>query len=239
MLLFSLRTPVYVPMLCSLLLSCSIGVENGTESEPHEISKAPEIKAAPAAKSSEHLNTHLPKDWLKVLENTTKNLSIVEYIPSPTPSTIAAPNRQTSEAKGWQQKISIEAMSGSGLPDPLTFVDGWAQDQAELCEKFSDNPIFTGLENGYQTVVRLLQCHANKRTKKPIVTMIKVIKGNEALYTITRIWRLDLPTEAQAAKGELPLDEADVANWSDSLRKTIVCDPTAVAHPCPEENTGS
>lgn len=159
--------------------------------------------------AAEHLNTEIPEGWIQSVDSANLHLRVNEYLPAESPDP-------------WRQKLSIEALSGEPLPDPIDFVEGWAGQQAQLCHEFDDHPIYSGLENGYPTVVRMLVCGRNKRTQKPLVTMIKVIRGNQALYTITRIWRLEA----------LPLNETEVAAWSASLGKTSVCDPTLPAHPC-------
>lgn len=158
---------------------------------------------------TEHLNTEIPVGWVQTVDSATANLRVSEYLPDKSPDP-------------WQQKLSIEAMTGDPLPDPLEFVDGWARQQAQLCDRFGDHPIHSGFENGYPTIVRMLVCGENKRTQKPLVTLIKVIRGNQSLYTITRIWRLDT----------LPLENTEIAAWSTSLSKTFVCDPPLPAHPC-------
>lgn len=171
----------------------------------------PSEPSEPAVLQDEHLKTEIPSGWVQVLNSKTPNLMISEYLPANSPDP-------------WQQKLSIEAMSAPQLPDPLQFVDGWAFDQSKLCNDFEDLPIHAGYENGYQSVVRMLVCGENKRTGKPLVTMIKVIRGNEALYTITRIWRLE----------SLPPPQSEIAVWSNALSKTIACHPALAAHPCPE-----
>ncbi|NKC00813.1 MAG: hypothetical protein GKR90_20275 [Pseudomonadales bacterium] len=165
-------------------------------------------------RQGEYLNTEIPVGWQQVLSSTNTNLSIAEYLPA-------------DASEEWVQKLSVEAMSGEQLPDPLEFVDGWAHDQSSLCDEFRDHAIFSGFENGYPSVVRMLVCGKNKRTGKPLVTMIKVIRGNQSLYTITRIWRLET----------LPLARTEVASWSNALRKTIACNPQLPAHPCPNPSS--
>ena len=158
----------------------------------------------------EHLITEIPENWLQIINSKSKNLQVAEYVPP-------------DSTEQWQQKLSVEAMSGSFLPDPLEFTDAWAEEQAQVCNDFQDLPIHSGFENGYPTVVRMLICGQNKQTGKPLVTMIKVIRGNESLYTVTRIWRLE----------KLPPPRAEIAGWSAALRKTVACDPDLAAHPCP------
>ena len=175
--------------------------------EPAETLETPSVPTVP----EEHLKTEVPEGWVPILNSQSKNLLIAEYIPPDSPDP-------------WLQKLSIEAMSGDHLPDPLEFTNSWALEQSEICEAFEDLPIYSGFENGYPTIVRMLICGKNKRTGKPLVTMVKVIRGNESLYTITRIWRLE----------QLPPPEVEIASWSVALRKTIACDPDLSAHPCPE-----
>ena len=168
------------------------------------------------ALSGEQLSTHIPEGWLKIASSNTANLNIAEYVPPDT-------------GEQWQEKLSVEAMQGDLLPDPLEFVAGWASDQAEVCDHFSDHPIFAGFENGYASVVRLLEGGRNKRTGKPLVTMIKVIRGQDALYTVTRIWRLET---FDASSGQIKMDTGAIAAWSNHLKQTYVCNPDSTDHPC-------
>ena len=195
-----------------------------------------------AAEVTEKLLVEVPIGWVQVVDRTVGNLSIAEYYPGDT-------------TDDWQQKITIEALSGEGLPDPLVYADGMADEQSEVCNHFSDNAVFAGFENGYPTVVHMMECGQNKRTGKALLTMLKIISGNTALYTITRIWRLEpaaiavLPhanPETSRANGAtpparepvpiepLPIDQAELASWSHTLSKVKVCDTALQAHPCDE-----
>lgn len=169
---------------------------------------------------SERLHAEIPETWVKVVDRQAGNLHIQEYLPPESPIP-------------WQQKLSYEAMGGRGLPDPLVFVDGLAVEQKALCNGFEDTNIFVGFENGYPSVVRMLQCHENKRTGKPIVTMIKAIKGNAALYTVTRIWRLEPPVpQLQQPDTAVAPEKPEIAAWSQVLRRVQACDVNLDAHPC-------
>ena len=68
-----------------------------------------------------------------------------------------------------------------------------------------------------------------KRTKLPIVTMIKVIRADQSLYTVTRIWRLQ---EAAVSGEPLTLAPEAIGQWSDVLRGTYACNPADEEHPC-------
>lgn len=183
-------------------------------------SQSPAAEAGQSAQSSlegERITAEIPSGWLKVRDTQLQMLHIREYVPPDTGET-------------WTEKLTIEATTGDPLPDPLEFVLGWAADQSNQCIEFRDNAIFSGMENGHPTVVRLLECFAAKRTRKPIVTMVKVIQGQEALYTVTRIWRLE--TNFDPEVGKLALAPNAIANWSDALSRTTACTPGHSEHPC-------
>jgi hypothetical protein len=173
------------------------------------------------ASDTERLMAQVPDGWIKGVDKTLPNLQITEYFPPETKDE-------------WIQKLSYEAMSGDGLPDPIEFTNGMAEQQSEFCDDFQNSTIFAGFENGYPTMVQILECGSNKQTKKPLVTMIKAVKGNAALYVVTRIWRLE-PPPAQLDKSQikqLPIDAEELAAWSATLRDIRVCDAALLAHPC-------
>ncbi|NOX49428.1 MAG: hypothetical protein GXP16_02690 [Gammaproteobacteria bacterium] len=195
--------------LLTFLIVCALGA-CATASETN----------SPAQADTETLHAQVPEAWEQAINKHIGNLHVEEFLPpnSPVP---------------WQQKLSYEALSGSGLPDPLTFVQGLAEQQSKLCNDFEDFNIFAGFENGYPSVVRILQCGENHRTHKPILTMIKVIRGNKALYIISRIWRLEkTPPQLADQQAEFPIDQAEVAAWSQILRSITLCDSSLAAHAC-------
>ncbi len=177
------------------------------------------------AASTEQLLAEIPQDWIKVVDRKAGTLHIAEYYPP-----------QTSEE--WQQKLTIEALSGSDLPDPIVFAEGLAEQQSRVCNSFSNEGVFAGFENGYPATVHIMVCRDNKRTARSLVTVLKVIKGNDALYTITRIWRFDPPVDdpqtdaSDTASAVVPIDQSELGAWSATLRKIKACDPALPAHPC-------
>jgi hypothetical protein len=177
-----------------------------------------------SASVTERLLLEVPEGWIKVVDRQAGNLRMTEYYPATT-------------SDEWTEKITVEAMSGEDLPDPLVFAAGLADEQSEVCNEFADDGIFAGFENAYPTTVHLLQCPQNKRTGQALVTMIKIIQGNDALYTVTRIWRFppmekDPQTEALP---EIPINHQAVGGWSHVLSKITVCDDALPAHACPAD----
>lgn len=205
--------------LSFVLSGCATSDTTAQDSAP---STEPTGEPAPLVESTERLNVEIPAGWITGLTSQTSKLRLVEYYPPDT-------------ADEWRDKLAIEAMSGEALPDPLDFVNGWANDQARLCDPFNHQSIFAGYENGYPTVVHLFECGVNERTGKPIVTMAKVIQGNQSLYTITRIWRLGTPIQAteSSQEFEIPIDKNLIAAWSNALRQVTVCDSARAEHRCP------
>ncbi len=189
------------------------------EAPTSEAATAAETGAA-AQPASEQLSAAIPEGWIKVVDRYVGELHIVEYYP---------PDSSTE----WEQKITVEALSGDDLPDPLIVADGLAEEQKDVCNDFRDNTVYAGFENGYATVVHMMECGQSQRTGKTLLTMIKVIQGNKALYTVTRIWRVEPPApqlgEEAAASA---IDEAQVAAWAQSLRAVQLCDDTLAAHRC-------
>ena len=170
--------------------------------------------------TAQHLDNHqerllaqIPQGWIQGVNNKVGELLIAEYYPA-----------DTNEE--WEEKLSLESLSGIDLPDPIDFVQGLVSDQSDACNKFKDNTIFSGFENGYPTAVHMLECGSNKRTQNYLLTVIKAIRGNKSLYTITRIWR---PADANK---DNPIEPMLVGAWSRKLREFKVCDPNLAAHPC-------
>ena len=175
------------------------------------------------AEKSERLNMEIPMGWVAEISRTVGDIQIAEYYP---------PN----STEPWQQKITVEALTGSDLPDPLVFTEGMAEQQSRLCNRFSVNPIFAGFENGYASAVQMMQCSDNKRTGKDLVTVIKAIRGNDSFYTVIRIWRLDQAPPPLAPE-TINLDQNELASWSQALRSVQVCDPALAEHPCVEASS--
>lgn len=178
------------------------------------------------ASDTERLLAQIPEGWVQVIDNQLGNLHIAEYYPADT-------------TEDWRHKLSIEALAGDGLPDPLVYTQGIAEEQAKVCNKFTSNVVFAGFENGYPTVVQMMDCGESKRASTALVTLMKVILGNQALYTVTRIWRIPVtPGTTSENPGAVPaqttIDKSELAGWSQKLRQVKVCDASLKAHPCDE-----
>ena len=202
-------------MLSSLLLNACASAANDPSNNPSN--STPNNSTPTMLASTERLSVQVPDRWVVALENKLGQLAITEWVPAGTTST-------------WTEKLTLEALGGTPLPDPLDFVQGLAEEQSAACINFADSNIYAGFENGYQTTVHLFECGASRVTNAPLVTMVKAIRGNDAFYTITRIWRLQSVPGKTSAR--TPIDPAQIAAWSASLKDMTLCDAALAAHAC-------
>ena len=188
----------------------------------------------------ERLNAEIPAEWVQLLDRQAGDLYVAEYYPPEDVAILAATENGRPQ---WQRKLSIEVLASKPLPDPLIVAGGLVETQAETCDEFSEQGIFAGFENGYPTTVHMLQCPRSKGTERGFLTMIKVIKGNEGLYTITRIWRTaasDIPPPPPPGVKEkddgplieVQIDMAEVGAWANTLRSFSLCDDSSDDHKC-------
>lgn len=188
----------------------------------------------------ERLHAEIPAEWVQLLDRQAGDLYVAEYYP---PEDVAILAANTNGRPQWQRKLSIEVLASESLPDPLIVAGGLIETQAGTCDAFSEQGIFSGFENGYPTTVHMLQCPRSKGTEYGFLTVIKVIKGNEGLYTITRVWRTaasDIPPppplgvkeKEDGPLIEVQIDMAEIGAWANTLRSFSLCDDSSDRHKC-------
>jgi len=158
-----------------------------------------------------------PKDWVNVFQLNNDNTRLTDFIPP-------------DQSKGdWSTKLSFEAHTTEALSlDPIELLFSEAETDQSRCNRVTHYNIFSGLENDYQTSVRLFLCGENTFTNRGEIKLIKAIRGNDYLYSV-RIIRRTPPFDVN--KEEIRKEE--VARWSTYLRKISVCDGSP-DHPCPQ-----
>lgn len=169
--------------------------------------------------TGELLIATVPAGWKLDFSTKTPGLRIAEYSPD-------------DGAEKWTTKIKLESLGGDYLPEPVDFFNSFSEDQEEVCPDSENYSTFSGKENGYDTSVHLFVCRRNKLSNISLVSLIKVIKGNEYFYVITRSRRAaPLPQDVAA------LSEEEIAGWSLYIRSISVCDTEKPEHPCPKPAT--
>ena len=163
------------------------------------------------------------------------------FVPKPSPETAevsVATATATVEASetddGWTEKITFERLLGTPVADPLEYLDALKKDTSAACKEGAFHPIASGFENGYPSAVALIVCPKQAVTNTGQLTMIKVIQGNIAFYTITRSIRTaPFPPDEKGSPVEPPVEKETIGGFSVYLKAISVCDPTRPDHPCP------
>ena len=166
--------------------------------------------------TDETLLLQIPPAWLEVTAQTSDAFRLAEYVP-------AGQSREE-----WLDKLFVESNTLKPLPDPLAFLEVMGEELKTECEGSSDANIHSGIENGYETSVRLLICNKNLESARGEVTLIKAIRGTDNFYVISRARRSEPLQNEQS-----PLSSDEMAAWSLYMRSIKLCDPRSAEHPCP------
>jgi len=156
---------------------------------------------------AENLLYSPPRDFKVGFESNRDNRLMTEWVPA------------AETVEDWTQMLTVQIYRGA-VVDAATFVRGIEKLYMGACPGTTAKGIFTGQINGYVVSMLLLKCPKNPGTGKPETTVFRVIKGNDALYSVQRAWRA------------VPSDQ-DLDDVMHALAKVIVCDARALDHPCP------
>ena len=191
--------------LIVLLSSCASQSDNATETPDTRNETGERLLGTP------------PKDWVNVFQLNNDNTRLTDFIPP-------------DQSKGdWSTKLSFEAHTTEVLSiDPIELLFSEAETDQSRCNSVTHYNIFSGLENDYQTSVRLFLCGENSFTHRGEIKLIKAIRGNDYLYSV-RIVRRTPPFDTN----EEEIRKEEVALWATYLRKISVCDGSP-DHPCPQ-----
>jgi hypothetical protein len=135
------------------------------------------------------------------------NQSITEWVPS------------GETVEDWTQMATVLVFRHASV-DAATFLQSIGKRWFSDCPGSGAKGIFTDQVNGYVVSMLLLRCPRNPSTGKPETTAFRVIKGNDALYTVQRAFRADL-------------SDKDLEETMHALAKVTVCDTRSPDHPCP------
>ena len=197
--------PLLLLSLIVLLSSCASQSDNATETPDTRNETGERLLGTP------------PKGWVNVFQLNNDNTRLTDFIP---------PDQSKSD---WSTKLSFEAHTTEVLSiDPIELLFSEAETDQSRCNSVTHYNIFSGLENYYQTSVRLFLCGENSFTNRGEIKLIKAIRGNDYLYSV-RIVRRTPPFDTN----EEEIRKEEVALWATYLRKISVCDGSP-DHPCPQ-----
>lgn len=168
-----------------------------------------------AGENQERLIAIPPTNWQTVYQLNTGQSRMVEMIPG------------DESEDDWVSRLTFESNQDLVRFDPITLLDGESDDLHTRCEFVRWYPVFSDFENGYPTSVRMFMCGKHRQTGRGEVSLFKIVQGDDYLYSI-RFQRRVAAFELE--EPEIP--DSEIADFSDYLRRVIVCNGTP-DHPCP------
>jgi hypothetical protein len=172
--------------------------------------------------TGERLLASPPPGWIRVFQMNKEKTRFSDFVP------------QGEDADNWSTRLSIESHATEDLSvDPITLLLSEAEQDEARCNFVQHFNIFSGLENHYETSVRLFLCGENAFTGKGEIKLVKAIRAEAFFYSVRITRRLPVFDVNQP---EFANDE--IATWSTFLKTISVCDGTR-EHPCTNDGTAN
>jgi hypothetical protein len=165
------------------------------------------IACAQSSIDAENLLVSPPKDFKVGFQASHDNRTITEFVPT------------AETVEDWTQMLTVLVYRHATV-DSATLLQRVGKQYMDACPGTTAKGIFTGKTNGYDVSMLVVKCPKNPATQKPETTAFRVIKGNDALYSVQRAWR------------SVPSDQ-EIDAVMHSLAKVTVCDTRTPEHPCP------
>jgi hypothetical protein len=135
-------------------------------------------------------------------------LQITEWVPA----------NQTVE--NWTEMLTVQVFYGLKAA-PEQFMHQLEQRWRGACPGAGDaQPVAGGVENGYPSLVWILECPKNPATGKMELTWFKGVQGNDSFYLVQKAFRFT-PSKAQ------------ITRWVGYLKGVVVCDSRIADRACP------
>lgn len=156
-----------------------------------------------------------PPGWLRIYQINNGQTRLSEFVPA------------GEDAASWTSKLSFESYDGEKIGlDPIDLLLTEVNEDQRRCNFVQHFNIFSGLENGYQSSVRLYLCGENQFSQTGEIKLAKAIRGDEYLYSVRVINRIDA-----FELGNASIDDDVVGIWAAFMKTIFVCNETQ-AHPC-------
>lgn len=128
------------------------------------------------------------------------------------------PDGETVE--NWTEMVTVQIFFGMKAA-PEQFRDRLAGGWMQACKDGGVHPVDGAKENGYATLTWVLSCPLNPATKKPEITWVKAVQGNDSFYVVQKAFRF-MPSQEQATR------------WLKYLTDVKVCDSRLQDRRCPQ-----
>lgn len=156
---------------------------------------------------AENLIIAQPSGFIIGFQSNHDNRTMTEFVPT------------AETVDDWSQMLTVQVYRHATV-DSATFLRDVGKRFMDACPGTTAKGIFTGKTNGFEVSMLVLKCPNNPATQKPETTAFRVIKGNDALYSVQRAWR------------SVPSDK-EIDDVMHALAKVTVCDTRTPDHPCP------
>ncbi len=114
--------------------------------------------------------------------------------------------------------ITALTISGNADESPAVLMREIAERARPICLQVLSSPINEHVESGYPAATMSLFCLRDAQTRKGDVTLYRAIRGERALYVLSRSRR----GETHDGK-TIPLPEEILAQWRKELRNFLIC----------------
>jgi len=155
----------------------------------------------------ENILAGMPDGYRIASQKRVDNMTHVQMIPS------------DQELENWREMFTVQIFHGSSVELPqfhATMEKNWLS----ACPKGAHQPVRSGVENGYEFDFWFLTCPNNPQTKQPEATMVKAMRGRDALYVAQKSFKSILTREL-------------VLEWTPFIRNIELCDTRDEKRACP------
>ena len=125
---------------------------------------------------------------------------------------------KAESVRNWTEMVTVQLFFGLKTSTQQFKARSEALWQ-QSCEGASAHQIADTNENGFPVLVWMLTCPLNPQSGKPEWTWFKTIAGNDSFYVVQKAFRFE-PSKDQ------------VVQWTQYLRKVVVCDNRVAERNC-------
>ena len=167
--------------------------------------------ASAAAFVDENLITMAPPGYQVGFQDKNAQRQIVEWVPA------------GETVDNWSEMVTVQIFHGLKVTPDAFMRDLEKRWVASCPGAVPAHTIANVVENGYSSLVWLLDCPKNPATGKPEITWFKAVQGNDSFYVVQKAFKF-APSKEQ------------VTQWVGYLKAAHVCDSRLPDRPCPKPN---
>jgi hypothetical protein len=166
-------------------------------------------RPAAAAFVNENLLTTAPSGYHVGFQDKNNDSQITEWVPT------------GETVEDWTEMVTVLVFYGLA-PAPDVYMHNLEKRWMASCPGAGNaQTIASVVENGYSSLVWLLNCPQNLETGKPEITWFKAVQGNDSFYVVQKAFKF-APSKEQ------------IARWVGYLKAVRVCDSRLAERVCPQ-----